>query len=148
MLAILACRESDAAPKPPLALLGLTSYGPAPAVCVLVYGPVRHGVPGLQCASIDSYEAFGQSGHGALRIGRRGGGIVAPLDAVYDEDRSFPRPISGHLAVPVQGHALQSPRPLGLDHIGVPAREVDPKPEAGQVPVPENGVLRFDTADP
>ena len=82
--------------------------------------------------------------------GRSGGcrlleyGILAPLDAVDDLCRLAPALLDRLALARAQGHALEAGRSPRLDDIGLAAGGVDPHTEAGQVAVPEDGILAVD----
>ena len=85
--------------------------------------------------------ACGEVGDGGLRRRFRGLRILAPLDAVDDNSRLAPALIDRLGADRPQGHPLQAGRPPGLDDVELAPGGVDPYPEAGEVAVPEDGIL-------
>ena len=82
--------------------------------------------------------------HGRVGRRRRGNRFLAPPDAVDDTGGLRPRRIGGDLEVTAQGHPLRPSRPPGLDDVVLQVGRVDPEAEAGEGPVPENGILTGD----
>ena len=112
---------------------------------VLDQGAVRRGGVGLAARpGVLAHEALGKPRHGGRGLGRCSDKILATLDAVDDAGRLLPRLLTRHLSVAAERHALRAPRPSRLDHVDLPARGVYPHPEAGKVPVPEDGVVLLD----
>ena len=67
-----------------------------------------------------------------------GRGIVPSLDAGDDAGGPLPRLVGRDRPVPPDGEAPGAALPPALHHEGLGARGIDPHPEAGEVPVPED----------
>ena len=85
-----------------------------------------------------------QTGHREHGRGRRRKGILAALDPVDDRRAPLPRLPGGEVAVPPETDAPEPGRPSGLDHVDLAAAGVDAHAEAGEVAVPEDGILLLD----
>ena len=117
----------------------------SPQDVVIQYGVILRDRDRLAVRpGINAHETLGQSGHGELRHGRSWLRLLAALDAVDDGGRLLPRLIGRDIPVPAERHAFGTSGPPGLHYVDLLARGVDPHPEAGQVPVPEDRILPFD----
>ena len=75
-------------------------------------------------------------------------GVLALLDAGDGGRRLLARPVRSELPVAADGEALDARRPPALGHVDLSARGVDADPEAGEVAVPEDGLLALDGLSP
>ena len=79
-------------------------------------------------------------GDGGAGLGRRCGGLLAPLDAVDGLGCAEPGLRRRKLAVGAERDAPGPALGPALDDVDLAPRGVDPDPEAGQLPVPEDPV--------
>jgi len=93
---------------------------------------------------MNAQEALGQRSHGQRRHRRRGRRVFAPLEAVDDDGPLLPRLFGRQDPVVPQSDSLQSHRTSRLHHVEFAPGRMHPHPEASEVPVPEQGILRGD----
>ena len=104
-------------------LVGLGRYRPAPDT------------------EMDGQTAGRQIGDRGLGRRLRRQRIVAALDAVDDLCRLTSPVFDRDGGIGSEGDSLQAGRAPGLDHIDLAPCSMDPDSEAGEVPVPEDGIL-------
>ena len=88
--------------------------------------------------------ALRQVGYGECGRRRRGNRIPAAFDTVDDNSRLPARLIGGKLAVLAERHPLRTAPPPALHNVDLSAGGIDPDPKAGQIVIPEHGILALD----
>ena len=93
---------------------------------------------------VHAHEAFGERGHGQLRLRDHRHRVLSPLDAVDDDGGLLAGLVGGDVAVEPERDSFRSGRASRLHDVGLAPRGLHPHAEACQVPVPEDGILRAD----
>ena len=88
--------------------------------------------------------ALRQVGYGECGRRRCGNRVLAAFDTVNDNSRLPARLIGGKLAVPAERHPLRTAQPPALHNVDLSAGGIDPDPKAGQIVIPEHGILALD----